>query len=445
MSRSEGGLPSELTTRHSGLRTTSSQATSSTLLAWWLLAWLVTAALLAALHVGSGDPDSKLYAGISARLVSLPVSQWIAPEWWGFWGLTGPYHEHPVGMFVVPAALGRLGYPAEQAAYAVNALYQVASFVLIVLIARTVLPRREADALGWLVQLLPIAFVFRIRANQEYAVLAGVLFALYACERARTRSVWVAGMLAGFVAVLLVKGVFAFMVPLTCAVWLIARGPRRPVAAWLGILLMPVAGALVTWAYESTYVHVTGRSFLEIYRARQVPEGALTTGSPVARAAYTLVWYVGRVIWFAFPWSLAAAAVTFGALRARQLWPQPPFGSRLSAAGSRTDMARSRLQAPGSVAEHDRAWQGAWFAAVATIALVVTFSLAHRKADRYIFPAYFSAAALGGVSAIRTVPWLARIAERLDRPWTAPALHVALVILRLATRGALPEFTFWRS
>ena len=33
-------------------------------------------------------------------------------------------------MFVVPAVLGRLGYPPLQAAYAVNALYQVLSFGL---------------------------------------------------------------------------------------------------------------------------------------------------------------------------------------------------------------------------------------------------------------------------------------------------------------------------
>jgi 4-amino-4-deoxy-L-arabinose transferase-like glycosyltransferase len=414
---------------------------------WWLVAWVITAALLAFTHYTTGDPDSKLYAGISARLVSLPVVQWIAPEWWGLWGLTGPYREHPVGMFVVPAALGRLGYPAEQAAFAINALYQAASFFLIVLIARTVLPRREADALGWLMQLLPIAFVFRIRANQEYAVLAGVLFALYACERARTRPAWGAGMLAGFGGVLLVKGVFAFMVPLTCLLWLLARGraaSRSVAAAWIGLLLMPVAGAIATWAYESTYLHVTGRSFLEIYRARQVPEGALTTGSPLARTAYTLVWYTGRVLWFAFPWSLLAVAPFFHALRAGVLLPRS-FGSRLPAAGDRTDVMGSRLQAPRSWADHDGSRQGAWFAAATTIALVLAFSLAHRKADRYIFPAYFSAAALGGVTAIRRFPWLARIAERLDRPWAAPALHVALVILRLATRGALPEFTFWRS
>jgi hypothetical protein len=88
---------------------------------------------------------------------------------------------------------------------------------------------------------------------------------------------------------------------------------------------------------------------------------------------------------------------------------------------------------------------GAWFAAAATMVLVAAFSLAHRKADRYIFPAYFSAAALGGGWALARVPWLGRIADHLDRPWLPPALHVALVVLRLATRGALPEFTFWRS
>jgi 4-amino-4-deoxy-L-arabinose transferase-like glycosyltransferase len=400
------------------------------LLAWWALAWIVTAALIALVQYGSGDPDSKLYAGMSARMSTLPVRQWIAPEWWGFWGLAGPYHEHPVGMFVVPAALARAGYPAAQAAYAVNALYQALSFLLIVLVARSVVPRARADALGWIVQLLPIAFVFRIRANQEYAVLAGLLFALYACERARTRAPWVVGMLAGFLAVLLVKGVFAFMVPLACVLWLLVRGgtsPRRSLAAWTGVLLMPVAGAVATWAYEAAYLEVTGRSFLEIYRARQVPEGALTSGSPIVRSAYNLVWYSGRVIWFAFPWSILGAAVVWGAIRAGGLWP------RRSGSG---------LEAPGSGPEGR---QGAWFAALVTIALVVAFSLAHRKADRYIFPAYFSAAALGGAWALARFPRFERLASVFDRPWFAPALHVALVLLRLATRGALPEFTFWRS
>lgn len=446
---------------------------TAALTAAWLLAWLVTAALLAAVHYTSGDPDSRLYAGISARLVDEPVVQWIAPEWWGFWGLTGPYHEHPVGMFVVPAALGRLGYPAGQAAYAVNALYQVITFVLVALIAAAVVPRRDASALSWLLQLLPIAFVFRVRANQEYAVLAGLLFALYACERARRRPAWAVGMLAGFTSVLLVKGVFALMVPLTCVLWLLARGPvsvgpssnasappwsrasallggrasallgaQLPLAAWAAVLLMPLVGLAVTWAYELAYVHVTGRSFLEIYRARQVPEGAITSGSPLVRTAYTLVWYAGRVAWFAFPWSLVAGAAILAAVRAGTVWPwtheghglEAPRDARLTAHGSRlTDVAAEELR------------EGAWFAAAATIALVVAFSFAHRKADRYIFPAYFFAGAVGSLYAVQRLPVLQRVVARFDRPWVPAAIYVLLVLLRLATRGTLPEFTFWRS
>jgi hypothetical protein len=168
-------------------------------------------------------------------------------------------------MFVVPALLGRAGYPPLQAAYAVNALYQVASFALVTLIAARLVPR-SAVALGCILQLLPIAFVFRVRANQEYAVLAGLLFAIYATERARTRPPWVAGMLAGFCAVLLVKGVFAFMVPVACGIWLVSRAasnarPRADWGAWSGLALMPVAAFIVTVGYEAAYVKVTGRSF----------------------------------------------------------------------------------------------------------------------------------------------------------------------------------------
>jgi hypothetical protein len=76
---------------------------------------------------------------------------------------------------------------------------------------------------------------------------------------------------------------------------------------------------------------------------------------------------------------------------------------------------------------------------------VGAFSLAHRKADRYIFPVYFVLAAPGAVYAIRRWPWLQRIVARMDRPWVPAAVYVFLFLLRLVTRGKLPEFTFWRS
>ena len=369
---------------------------------------MVTATLIATAHYSSRDPDSQLYAGISARLVREPVSQWIAPQWWGFWHAEGPYCEHPVGMFVVPAALGRLGYPPAQAAYAVNALYQIISFGLITLIAATVSSRGEARALGMLLQLLPIAFVFRVRANQEYAVLAGVLFALYATERARTRPSWTIGMVAGFCAVLLVKGVFAVMVPVGCVLWLICRSPANAQrfadrAAWGAIAMMPLVAVMVAWGYESAYIKATGRSFLEIYRSRQLPDEAIVGQSLLARTTYTASWYATRLVWYAFPWSVVALLVAAASVRQGQWLPW-----RIGPVDSARDQGR----------------QGAWFALVTALVLAGAFSLAHRKADRYIFPAYFFIAAAGAGPALRLAPRLTRFARTLDRPWLPAALYV---------------------
>jgi 4-amino-4-deoxy-L-arabinose transferase-like glycosyltransferase len=384
----------------------------------WGLAWLVAAALIAFAQYSSRDPDSQLYAGIAARLAGAPLREWIAPEWWGLWGLTGPFTEHPIGLFVLPAALARLGYPAEQAAYAVNAFYQIGSLCLAALIVAAVVPRREARALQWLLQLMPIAFVFRIRANHEYAVLAALLFAVYATERSRARPVWIVGMLAGFCAILLIKGPFAFIVPLACALWLAARDDRsrRAWHAWAAIAAMPLAAALVAWSYEAAYVDVTGRSFLDAYTGRQLPSDQVTAGFSPLRAGYNAVWYLSRILWYAFPWSILAGIVAVRAVWNGQWTPS---------------------------AEPTR--QGAWFAIAATGLLFVAFSLAHRKADRYLIPVYFIIAAVGAVEAIRRFAWLRRGVERLDRPWVPAVFFVVLCALRIWAIGPLRQFTFWRT
>jgi hypothetical protein len=397
----------------------------------WFAAWIVTACLIGATGYESRDPDSQLYAGISQHLVTEPAVQWIAPEWWGLWDTHGLYFEHPVGLFVPAAAFGRAGYPPGQAAYALNALYQIVAFALVTSISAFVVSRREATALGWMVQLLPIAFVFRVRANQEYAVLAALLFALYATERARKNPVWIAGMVAGFCGVLLVKGVFAGIVPVVCAVWLVARAEpgaflrgtdRR---AWAGIVLMPVAGLALAWGYDIAYSHVTGRSFLELYTGRQLPEGSLTGGAWVVRMSYAAAWYASRVIWYAFPWSLLAIGA--------------------AVAGIRRDGWRSALLPRDRLAGWTTARQGAWFGLVSGCLLTAAFSLASRKADRYIFPVYFLIGAVGAGVALRRIPAVSRLADRLDRPWVPAAVYVGLVLLTLISTGRLPRFTFWRT
>ncbi len=89
--------------------------------------------------------------------------------------------------------------------------------------------------------------------------------------------------------------------------------------------------------------------------------------------------------------------------------------------------------------------QGVWFGLATSIVLMGAFSLAHRKADRYLFAVYFIVAAVGAIDAIHRFAWLQRLVERLDRPWVPAAVHVGLVVLRLLAGDRLPEFTFWRT
>jgi hypothetical protein len=91
------------------------------------------------------------------------------------------------------------------------------------------------------------------------------------------------------------------------------------------------------------------------------------------------------------------------------------------------------------------AGSGVLFAVVASFVLIVLFSFSDRKADRFIFPAYYFMAAAGGVTAIRCWPAVSRVVDRLDRPWVPAVCWLSLFALRLVTGSHLPQFTFWRS
>ena len=87
-----------------------------------------------------------------------------------------------------------------------------------------------------------------------------------------------------------------------------------------------------------------------------------------------------------------------------------------------------------------------WLRGLFIVALLIAgFALADRKADRFIFPAYFIVGAAGAVTAFRCSPRLSRIADVLDRPWVPAAFWLALFLLRLASGAHLPRVTFWRS
>jgi hypothetical protein len=455
----------------------------------WMAVLAASFVLIALSGFRSGDPDSRVYAGIAARLSAEPIARWIAPDWWGHWGFSGPFREHPIGIFLVPSLVARAGYPAPQAAYAVNGLFQAASIVLLQVVAVQVVSARDARALGWIVQLMPIAFVFRVRANQEYAVLAAILLGLLATERSLRKPAWAGLTALAFAWALLVKGVFGFVVPLVCAVWLAARtrvsrvetglppplrfgetrrslgeGPAQPtgspsrppvLAPWVSLALVLLVAPLLTISYEWAYVRATGDSFLAFYTGPRLRPDAVVGGA-VGRVAYNVVWYTGRLIWYAFPWSLIAIAGFAAVARRYVARPDTPADRRRAENEHRAPAEEEHL-APaedehGGRAQGEHMGQGSspaesglLFALAASFTLIVLFSFSDRKADRFIFPAYYFIAAAGGVTAIRYSPRFARIADRLNRAWIPAAFWLALFLLRLATGSHLPQFTFWRS
>jgi hypothetical protein len=388
------------------------------------LAWgtvlAISAILLVIVNVRAADSDSGLHIGFVERLNTLPVSRWIAPEWWGLWGFEGLYREHPIGILIPPLILSKLGFPASQAPFLANAIYQVLSLVIIQNIAATVVPAVKAHALSWMLQLIPIAFTYRIRANHEQAVLLLFLVALWSIEKSRKDVRWISLLVFSTAAAVLVKGVFAAWLFIGCASWLmiIKNVGARPIdrfrdrmrldrRGWIG-LAISFAGVLgVVAGYEFLYRHATHESFLAVYVSRQIGAAAVAKGpSYLTQKFSNLVFYGGRLLWFAFPGSLAVLAA---------IWK------------------RNKREA---VPERTR--QAFVFSVLVSSLYVVLFSLSDRHADRYIFPAYYLLAGCGLISAAYQSTWLKRVIERWDRHSQVftPMLWLILFCVNLASGPA---------
>lgn len=385
------------------------------------MAWAFGFVLVASVIVGTGftseDPDSTLHAGIAARLSAEPVSRWVAPEWWGFWPeaqLTGLYVEHPAGVFILPAALGRLGLPVEQAAYVVGIGAGLLALLLLASVVGTITDSPEARATMVLVQLMPVAFIFRIRANHEYLMLVCLLLTILGLQRVGRSWSWTCAVAAGLVGGLLVKGAFVSLILLAAGLWVVIgpagnRGERRRASIALGVGLLAMAAAAA--AYDALYVNATGHPFWMAYWTRQI--GPLTETSPMGdlpAIAGRFVFYVSRLLWHPAPWSLAL------------IW----VGWRHRAVVR--DLEPTVRQA-------------AMFAMAFAGLAILMLSLSSRLAERYAFSPVFVVGALGAVVSYRWWPGLRAALLRADGtvPWFPAALWTALALLRLVVGPVLPR------
>lgn len=385
------------------------------------MGFLVVATLLVLTGFTSDDPDSGLYAGLSARLANEPFARWIAPEWWGLWprlGFTGFYRDHPVGGFMLPALIGQLGVPGEQAAYIVGVGTGLLALILIARLVRTLVSHEAARAVLLLLQLMPVAFVFRIRANQEYLMLIWLIVAILGVDLAR-RSWWgVAVVAAAFSAALVTKGAFVLFIVEGAALWALcnpirARGSlMRPFIA--GVVGLAAIGA-TAMTYDAWYAAATGESFWRPYWDLQM--GQVDVSTPVNGVGTLVdhVWfYIVRLLWHPAPWSLALIGLAW---RTRGAW--------VSAWRSAAPSVR---------------W-GLVFALAYAATLVVTLSPSSRVAERYIFSGTYAIATAGIVALCQAWP---NVRQRLvmmdERVPALPALvWLGLMLLRLALGPLVPR------
>ena len=385
----------------------------------WIAAIAVAAAVLVGLDYRTSDPDSALHVAIVNDLAGQPLANWLAPEWGGHWNRQGLFKEHPAGLFLLSWPIVALGFPASQAPLLVNAVFQVLCLLLLHRLTRNLGTDAEARAVGWLLQLIPIAFVFRIRANHEQMVLCCYLAALAATEAGRRRPGWFGAAALAAVGMLFVKGVFAAIVPASCALWLWWRpapAPELRLAPWAGVALVVALMAAATGWYEHAYRVVTGESFLRPYLSQQLGLAALqhrdTVSLIVIQKFQNFGWYVGRVLWYAFPWGLVC------------LWLLVPL-ARAAARGSRAVNGDTVL-----------------LLGLAGLYLAV-LSLSDRRADRYAFPAYYVTGVLGAVAAMRHSPFVRRLSHALApvRPFEHVLVWAVTFVLALApVWNAFPKF-----
>lgn len=378
--------------------------------AWWLAALLVGSLLLVVTNFKTHDADSRVYITIASHLASQPIDRWIAPQWWGVWGMQGLYREHPIGTFIPPALLIRAGIPGAQASFIICFAAQIACLWLLTGLAASRAPQSWSRALLWTLQLIPVAFVFRIRANQEYLMLAGFLIALYGTERARRQPAWVGVALLGFLYSLSIKGMLALICPPLCALWLLFTIPkgesRWPLVAWAGVALMLMLTPLAALLYERVYFSVTGDSFLHYYLGLRLGlEGNGGSGWPFPfNKIWNAGWYAIHVAWYGAPWSVLLAA-----------------GALTGAAWRKADI-------------DTRGWLR--FTLLASLAVIAVVASRELRSDRYTFPAYFIAAGGGTVLAAAWWSRCARWADALDQlwPWGPAVLWLVLFLTRFGLR-----------
>jgi hypothetical protein len=352
------------------------------------------------------DPDSTLYAKMSFDLAQRPISQWAAPEWNNHWERQGLFYGSPPGMLWLGAALIRLGIPQFQALYCVNFLCYFLSLLLLSRMAKRFNANARGDAEQNMDVMAPLLWMltpgfcqYVVRGNHEHVIALTVVITMFVLLGApklgllRSAGLWSLALLLA----LFTKGVSGCaLVVIYILFFVLFQRNQRSLAVFVIGLVVATSGWI---AFECWYVSQTGVHFLSNYLPFMV---SLSVGTfyfmVVFQKPYNLVYYLSRPLWFFAPWVYFILYALY-----RKISGKEQLGNDL------------------------RFWSGLLVATV----FIVGFSLADKKADRYIFPCYpilaLSAAWLMAHATWRWCEYVRLFIQR-HRAWIVFAMPVFLVV-----------------
>jgi 4-amino-4-deoxy-L-arabinose transferase-like glycosyltransferase len=376
----------------------------------FFLTYIVLCAIVSVFPYEYYDSDSSCYSSLSQKLAFQPLAKWCAPEWWGHGGNQGLFRDHPPGILWLPAFLVRAGVKGPSAALCANFIYILFSLYFLFKLARF----WGDAAFGWAAVfgfvLTPIFLQYLIRANQEHALNLAIISGIYGLARSEESFRHKGLFVLAFLFAVFIKGLSALILTLLAIIyWIVILRNRKPLFLIAGAHLLALVATLL---FELWYRGVTGTSFWAAYLAFQGGRSLGSLLSPLGKI-YNFLWYDARALWFAAPWIILGIWSLFKSRKEKLGVFKDPF---------------SRFLVFGS------------------LAIMVSFSLADRKADRYIFPAY-GLLVLASVRIFSNIKpgflsWVRRQEQRL--PIVLCILLIVFSFLRVFFHSFLYHFIrFW--
>lgn len=264
----------------------------------------------------------------------------------------------------------------------------------------------------WAAFLIPVTLQYIIRGNLEPPLTMATLLGMFCIQRADRSWLARAGFAFGLILAVFFKGMQGTIVAIFAAIyWLVwTRDSARFFTILGGTLAMLAICGLFEWAYTT---HTGGEEFW--FRYMYIQSSSAVKSQSLLTKLYTLVWYVGRALYFALPWTIFLIA------------------------------ARWRRSTTAPTYPADRIWR--WLL-VCAVTLILIMAFFERKADRYIFPSFTLIAMAGGWYLYdrfdRVRRWLSFSQVRLTLAFASAVLLAAILKVLAASKFYIP-IQIWRN